>query len=320
MGLVPASIMGLVVGLLLGTVAGCGLSSRAATASGDTSVTLDIGGLRRDYLIHRPASGAGRLPAVLAFHGGGGDAAGMATMTGFDQLADRNGFVAVYPDGYQRSWNDGRGNDTRAGAAAIDDVAFVSAVIDRIVAADGVDPDRVYATGLSNGAMLTEYLGCALGGKLAAIAPVAGELPAADLAGCAPAHQMPVLEVHGTADPIVPYGGGVVRHTSGNFGGPGHSPVLSVQATQQLWRTRDGCGPATEAVLPTIVADGTSVTTWTAHCAGGTRVELYSVTGGGHTWPDGPQYLPKLVVGPVSHQFSASDLIWEFCAGFTRRA
>jgi polyhydroxybutyrate depolymerase len=126
---------------------------------------------------------------------------------------------------------------------------------------------------------------------------------------------MPVLEIHGTADPIDPYTGGLVPRIGG-FSGT-HNPVLSVDETQDLWRTTDDCGPVTTASPPVIADDGTSVTTETASCARGAQVELYAISGGGHTWPDGPQYLPKPVVGPVSHQFNASDVIWQFFSGFT---
>lgn len=238
----------------------------------------------------------------------------MADRSGFDRLADDSGFLAVYPDGIDKSWNDGRGGDTRAGALGVDDVGFVSSLIDRLVADENVDPARIFATGMSNGAMFTEDLGCRLSAKLAAIAPVAGTLPAADAPDCAPTHPLPVLEIHGTADPVVPYQGGVVRVTSGNLGGSGSSPVLSTDATQQLWRAKNGCGQPDTANLPSRTDDGTSVTTYTAACAGGTSVVLYSVTGGGHSWPGGQQYLPAALIGPVSHQFDATETIWRFFA------
>ncbi|MGW5519962.1 extracellular catalytic domain type 1 short-chain-length polyhydroxyalkanoate depolymerase [Nocardia africana] len=293
----------------------CGCAPLHAAPARDRTVTVESSGLPRQYLIHEPsAPGPGRRPAVLIFHGGGGTAEYMAASTGFDAVADTAGFVAVYPVGYDKSWNDGRGADTAAGANAVDDLAFVSAVIDRLVADTAVDPNRVYATGLSNGAMFTEYLGCRLSAKIAAIAPVAGPLPAADAAGCAPTHPMPVLEIHGTADPIVPYDGGVVRVTSGRHG-PGTSPVLSVDATQQLWRTNDGCGPVTTADLPNTANDGTAVHTATASCPGDARVAGYSIDNGGHTWPGGPQYLPAALVGKVSRQFDATTVIWRFFSG-----
>ncbi|MET9486915.1 PHB depolymerase family esterase [Nocardia sp. NPDC006630] len=304
-------------GALALAAAGCRPAS--ARASGDDTMTLQSGGTSRHYLIHRPAeSPAGALPVVLIFHGGGGTPESMVTSTHFDTLADAQGFLAVYPAGTGKSWNDGRGGDTRAGAAGVDDVGFVSALIDHLVADDGVDPGRVYATGISNGAMFIEDLGCRLSGKLAAIAPVAGPLPAADENDCTPAHPLAVLEMHGTADPIVPYGGGPVRVTSGNHGGRGSSPVLSVADTQNFWRTRDACDPVATTALPQQSADGTSVSVETSTCASGSAVELYSVTGGGHTWPGGPQYLPKAVVGPVSHQFDATQVIWQFLSAFRR--
>ncbi|GAB0107404.1 PHB depolymerase family esterase [Nocardia sp. JMUB6875] len=294
--------------------AGC--SHPQARAAADTTVTLEFGGLQRQYIIHYPADRpSGKLPAVLAFHGGGGSARNMASAFGFDQLSDANGFIAVYPDGYERSWNDGRGDDTNAGAAGIDDVGFVAAVIDRIIANDGVDPARVYATGMSNGGMFTEHLGCHLSNKLAAIAPVAGPLPQTDQSACTPSHPLPVLEIHGTADPIVPYDGGVVRVTSGHRG-PGSSPVLSVDATQQLWRRQNACDAATTTQLPQRADDGTSVTVQSSDCAGGAKVQLYVVTNGGHTWPDGSQYLPQALVGKVTHQFDGSAVIWQFLSQF----
>ncbi|PPI93665.1 esterase [Nocardia nova] len=298
---------------LLAAVGGCAPLHAAPT--GDRAVTVESSGLPRQYLIHEPSSpGPGRRPAVLIFHGGGGTAENMAATTGFDALADTEGFVAVYPVGSDKSWNDGRGADTTAGAKRIDDIAFVSAIIDRLVADNDVDPTRVYATGLSNGAMFTEYLGCRLSAGIAAIAPVAGPLPAADAADCAPTHPLPVLEIHGTADPVVPYDGGVVRMTSGRLG-PGTSPVLSVDATQQLWRSKNRCGPVTTAELPTVVDDGTTVHTATAACADNTRVAAYSIDNGGHTWPGGPQYLPAALVGKVSRQFDAATVIWQFFSG-----
>ncbi|MFE5285957.1 alpha/beta hydrolase family esterase [Nocardia sp. NPDC056611] len=303
--------------VLLATVflaAGC--TYPRARAAADTTITLEFGGLQRQYLVHYPANRPqGLVPAVLAFHGGGGTARNLAETSGFDELSDTEGFIAVYPDGYEKSWNDGRGADTKAGAAGIDDVGFVAAVIDRLVGGDGVDPFRVYATGMSNGGMFTEQLGCRLSGKLAAIAPVAGPLPQADESDCTPAHPLPVLEIHGTADPIVPYDGGVVRITSGRLGA-GTSPVLSVDATQQWWRERDDCSGVTTTQLPLRTDDGTSVTLRSADCRNGSAVQLYTVTGGGHTWPGGQQYLPEAIVGKVTRQFDAADVIWRFFARF----
>ncbi|MEV0299042.1 PHB depolymerase family esterase [Nocardia sp. NPDC050710] len=309
----PRSFATTLICTALVLTAACGRSS--AGSSDDPYRTLDYAGTQRHYLIHRPtAPTQGRLPAVLVFHGGGGSPSDMADNSGFDRLADAYGFVAVYPEGIDRSWNDGRGADTRAGAAGIDDIGFVSALIDQLIATDDVDPARVYATGMSNGGMFTQHLGCHLSAKLAAIAPVAGPLPAADESNCVLAQPLPVLEIHGTADPIVPYQGGVVRVTSGNHGRTGTNPVLSVAATQQLWRSKNDCRQPVTSAPPSRTDDGTSITIETSRCTDNVDVILYTVTNGGHTWPGGDQYLPQVLVGPVSHQIDASETIWRFFA------
>jgi polyhydroxybutyrate depolymerase len=246
----------------------------------------------------------------------------MESGTGFDAAADKAGFLAVYPAGLQHSWNDLRTGDTKSNLAGVDDVAFVSALIDQLVAQDHADPARIYATGMSNGGMFTETLGCKLADKLAAIAPVSGTLPSEVGPACAPAKPIPVLEIHGTADPIVPFDGGHVAVTSASNGmRPGPATILSVAQTQQVWRDKDHCtaAPATKK-LPDTAADGTAVTIDTSSgCANGTSVVLYTVTNGGHTWPGGSQYLPVAAVGRVTKQFSATDVITDFFTADIRR-
>lgn len=311
--IVLKTLAGAVVCAALVLTAACGHSS--AKSPDDPYLTLDHAGAQRHYLVHRPAAPAqGRPAAVLVFHGGGGSAAQMAETSGFNRLADANGFIAVYPEGIDRSWNDGRGADTRAGAAGVDDVGFVAALIDHMIAAYDVDPARVYATGMSNGGMLTQNLGCRLSGRLAAIAPVAGSLAVANEPDCTLAQPLPVLQIHGTADRIVPYEGGVVRVTSGNRGAAGTQPVLSVAATQQLWRAKNNCPPPVSSQLPARTDDGTSVTLDASRCPGNVDVVLYTITNGGHTWPGSEGRLPEVVVGPVSHQIDASEAIWNFFA------
>jgi poly(3-hydroxybutyrate) depolymerase len=133
--------------------------------------TLEVAGARRGYLLYLPSSWQrGRpVPLVLVFHGAGGRSAGMARHTGFSRVAEREGFAVVYPDGVGRRWNDGRGI-----GGARDDVGFVRALVDSLERELGIDRRRVYATGISNGAMFAHRLACDLPGVLAAIAPVAG--------------------------------------------------------------------------------------------------------------------------------------------------
>ena len=294
---------------------GAGGPASGGPASGGTDQArwLESGGMRREYLIHLPAgaSSAAGLPVVIALHGRLGTAQGMSTLTHLDRVADRHRFAVVYPQGYQRSWNDGRPN-TPAHRDGVDDVAFVSALIHHLAAADRVDASRIYVTGISNGAMLTERLGCELAGQLAGIAPVAGPMPVVMAASCHPVRPIAVLEIHGTADPLVPYGGGQVR------GGGGSGDVVrSVPWTFARWRAIDRCvGPPTAAALPDRAHDGTGVSVSRGtSCAAGAPVALYTVTGGGHTWPGGVQYLPKILIGATSRQFDASEVIWTFFSG-----
>jgi polyhydroxybutyrate depolymerase len=249
---------------------------------------------------------------VLAFHGRLGTGKGMAHLTGLDTTSDRHGFIVVYPDGVDRSWNDGL--STPAQQAGVDDVAFVQALIAQLQSRYAIDPRRIYATGLSNGAMFTELLGCRLAGTLAAIAPVAGTLPVPVAGGCAPARPLPVLLIHGTSDPYVPYRGGSLVSGVGS--------VLSAPQTFARWSVLDGCGgPPLTRALPRRVQDGTSVvTTVQRACPPGSAVELETIIGGGHTWPGGWQYLPKLLIGRTSTQIDASETIWSFFSRYPRGA
>jgi polyhydroxybutyrate depolymerase len=289
--------------------AGCAAARPLRAAPTDPTLTITVNGLVRFYVQHLPAPmPSGPVPVILAFHGGGGDGAGMASLTGLDALADRDGFIAVYPNGIDRHWNDGR----RTIKNKVDDVGFISALLDRLEQLYPVDAGRIYATGISNGGMFTERLGCQLAGRIVAIAPVEGSMPADIAPTCQSAQPVTVLQIGGTADPIMPYDGGAVA----DFGGLGEGGVvLSVDRTMALWRSLDACappGPATR--LPPIApADDTVVfETNAAPCSAGADVTLLSILGGGHTWPDGPQYLPKFIIGRVSHQLDASSAI----AGF----
>ena len=296
--------------VLIGGLALLALLSGGCTAqAADPAMTLEIGGVTRSYVLHLPTPWPAKPPpVVLAFHGGGGTGRRMAGLAGLDPLADRRGFIVAYPDGIDRHWNDGRSTIKRK----IDDVGFVAALLDEFERSYKIDRARVYATGISNGAMFSERLGCELDGRIAAIAPVAGTMPA-DLAGaCRPSAPVSVLQIGGTADPIMPFDGGAVA----DFGGRGEGgTVLSDARSAALWAGLDRCPPpAAPTILPPIAPpDGTSVsrTIW-APCAGGARVVQLAIQGGGHTWPGGPQYLPKLIIGPVSHQLDTTAAIVDF--------
>lgn len=287
------------------------LATTPLAQAGDFSDRILAGGRERSYLVHvPPGAGARRLPLLLAFHGGGGHAAGMDRLTHLNSVADRYGFIVVYPEGIETSWADGRGN-TPADRQGVDDVGFVVALLDRLASQVAIDPARVYATGISNGGMFVQRLGCELAQRLAGIFPDAGLMPAPIAPRCRPARPLTVIEVHGTADPLIPYAGG---HDRGRGGG---GDVLSAEETIALWARLNGCAgtPRTEA-LPDTAHDGTNVRVETfTGCTGGTSVALYTVENGGHTWPGGLQYLPEKTIGRTTRQFDLSELIGRIMTG-----
>jgi len=291
-------------------MAACALTTavHAQSAATEERRTLRVDGVSRGFLMYLPSTyRAGRpVPLVLVFHGGGGRASGIAPHTGFSRLAEQEGFVAVYPDGLEGRWNDGRGY-----AATHDDVGFVRALLDTLERELSIDPRRVYATGISNGAMFSYRLACDLPGVFAAVAPVAGALPVDLAPSCRHTDPVSVLAMQGTADPLMPYAGGGVGRRPGR--------VLSAEQSVDFWATLDGCA---ERALVTPEADlspddGTRVRRTTFNgCRDDGSVELYTVEGGGHTWPGGPPVGGS--VGRVSRDIDATPVIWSFFAQHPR--
>jgi polyhydroxybutyrate depolymerase len=283
-------------------LAGCGARC-ASAAPDDQPATFEFGGLSRTYLVHLPPGRPAGL--VVNLHGGGSTGSGEERLTNFDAVADADGFVVVYPDGIDNNWADGRGA-SEPDRRGVDDVGFLTALAGKLQNEYGIDPGHVFATGMSNGGFMSNRLGCDRADVFAAVAPVSGTLGAG--VSCNPSRPVSVLEVHGTADPLVPFDGGTMR------GRGGTSDVVSAPAMVERWRSADGCqgAPAAET-LPSTGGDGTVVHRFTsAPCAAGTAVVFYQVDDGGHTWPGGPQYLPKAIIGPTTHAFAASEAIGQF--------
>jgi polyhydroxybutyrate depolymerase len=249
------------------------------------------------------------LPVVLAFPGGGsqGDRGGrtIGRFTGLDAAADRHGFLAVYPNAHGGNWSDGRGIGASA-AAGLSDVAYVDALVDDLAARHEIDRARLYVTGVSNGAFFSSRLACERADRFAGFVMVIGTL-SLDLApACAPARPVPILYVLGTEDPLVPYAGGVVAKDRGT--------ALGADETLASWALHFACGAPVREDLPDLAADDgtTTVRERFPGCAGGVRLELLEVRGGGHTWPGGGQYLPQAVVGRAARDFSATAEVVAF--------
>lgn len=275
---------------------------------------ITVDGRLRQYRLYVPPSltRAEPVPLLFVLHGGGGDAPGMERLTrsGFHVLADEAGFVVVYPEGVDKHWNDGRDLDDTASQANIDDIAFIVALIDHLDQAYPIDRTRVYATGISNGGFMSYRLACELSDQIAGIAAVAANMSDALASTCQPARPVAVMIITGTDDPLVPFEGGdvrVLRQTRGH--------VLSTADTAAFWRQQNGCdGPLEVEQLPDRDPDDhTRVSRETsAGCAGGRRVEVVVVDGGGHTWPGGAPYLHRWLIGRTSRDIDANGLIWSF--------
>ena len=290
------------ISVLAVCLVGCVARPVSAASARDEPGTLQFGGLNRTYRVHVPPGSAAGL--VLNLHGGGGTGVGQQGLSDFDAVADVNNLLVVYPDGYDKSWADGRGASP-ADRHHVDDVGFLVALTSKLVKDFGVASGHVFVTGMSNGGFMANKLGCDRADVFAAIAPVAGTLGVG--VACNPSRPVSVLAAHGTADRLVPFNGGNVH------GRGGVSRSVSVSSMVDKWRSVDGCqGGPSKQELPD-VGDGTFVHRfdYTA-CAASTEVVLYRIDDGGHTWPGGQQYLPKAIVGSTSRAFDASEVIAQF--------
>jgi polyhydroxybutyrate depolymerase len=283
-------------------------SPKAITAPGDYEFKLNHQGLERAYRVHVPRAfqrSAAPMPLVMAFHGGGGNMDIQATdrFYGLITQSERSNTLLVFPNGYSRlpsgklaTWNAGiccgKARDKQ-----IDDVGFVRAVLDDVSQRLPVDPKRVFATGMSNGGMLTYRLACEMADRIQAIASVAGTDGTGP--GCHPSRPVPVLHIHAKDDDRVLFNGG-----SGSDSDT-HADFVSVPDTISKWVGLDACSPQARTVLE---VPGARCEVHTG-CAGGAQVKLCVTDTGGHSWPGG--------VKPRGGQagstaISANDEIWNF--------
>lgn len=269
--------------------------------------SITVGGMTRSYVVHAP-KGHGQqrpMPVVLALHGATMNGPMMAWFSGLNRKADEAGFLAVYPNGTgTRSslfWNGGN----RCGPAMrdpVDDVAFISTLLDDLLRTYPVDARRVYATGVSNGAVMAYRLASELSDRIAAIAPVAG---AVGTENNQPKRPVSVLHFHGTKDEYIPF-----------LGGRGEKSITgthfcSVDHSIQTWVKLNGCDEMPRADVLSRKGDELSVTRKTYGSGkDGSEVALVEIEGGGHTWPG--RESPAATLGKSATNVSANDLMWEF--------
>lgn len=271
-----------------------------AMAQTTTVYSLTHGGLTRSYRLHVPASYVPGTPAPLVFslHGYTSNAGQQELYTGLDAVADTAGFLICYPDGVNAQWNSGFTLPYNSG---VDDVGFISTLIDEIALTHSVDPARVFSCGMSNGGYMSYRLACDLESRIAAIASVTGSMTAIQTTFCNSSRPVPILEIHGDADSTVPYNGANFTH--------------SIDSVLNFWRNLNGCSnPIVYDTLPDIANEGSYVTTqYQGNCQAGTEVYHMKINGGGHTWPGA---FPVPGLGNTNQDISASIEIWRFFYGY----
>ena len=273
--------------------------------------TLSLGGMDRTYLAYIPSGELSAPPIVIVLHGAMGTGKKMREICGdqFDLVAEKEKCLVVYPDGYQTYWNDCRtAPKDDAHTKNIDDVGFITKLIEACSTKWHADPKKVYAVGLSNGGHMCFRLATEIRDKIAGIAVIGANMPGNNYSKCtAPRAGMPVMIVNGTDDPINPFEGGMVRL----FYVISKGEVVSSLESARAWLKSENreLHPKIEQMPDLDSADDTHIErlSWT-----GSRVCLYMIHGGGHTVPSGKQYLPVFVVGRVSRDMNMAQEAWRF--------
>jgi polyhydroxybutyrate depolymerase len=274
----------------------CGDKPRRVTSAPLQHGELSVGGQVRKYRVFAPATlpSTKLAPLVMVLHGGGNSGEAIAQTTQLDRFASTDEFIAVYPEGLNGYWNGGFCCGS-ASANDVDDVGFLAALIERLAGEYRIDRTRVSVVGVSNGGIMAYRFACARADLVTAVASVAGAMVVED---CHPTRPVSVMELHGTADPSVPYNGGRVLPRSALA----KVPVPSTADVVRRWVDVNGCGPT-----PTASTVGPVTTSVWSGCGAATSVTLVSIDGGSHTW-----FAPGL--GPSNGAIDATAVITGFLA------
>lgn len=257
-------------------------------------------GIQRAYRVYVPPSYAPGTPAPLVFnlHGYTSNAQQQEFYSEMNAVADTAGFIVVYPDGVNNAWNAG------FGLTNTNDVGFISVLIDTMNANYNIDLTRVYSCGMSNGGFMSFHLACQLDNRIAAIASVTGLFATGSANSCSASRPVPIMQIHGTMDGVVPYGGS--------------TGMLSLDGTLNWWRAHNACtAPPIYDTLPDLVNEGSTITTQRyGGCQDNVEVLHYKVANGSHSWPGALPVVP----GITNQDVEASVEIWRFFRRFSHPA
>jgi polyhydroxybutyrate depolymerase len=299
----------------------------------DAQVELQVNEHTRIFVVHLPQGydSQQHYPVVILLHGLDQDAAEIARLTHFNEFADRDSIIAVYPNAVNGRWNIGAGQpqvyhrgpyrrpgvygpgypgprheprERREGAPRSPDIQFLNRMLDKLTTRYSVDTRRIYAVGLGEGGFMALRMGCNMTDRIAAIAAVGAAMPRS--LNCVPSRPVPALLMNGTDDPIVHYDGG--RYKDGLL------HLLSAEDSAKEWARLNRCAEKpSESKLPSLQkgAKDTKVYLFDG-CQENAQVALYAVKDGGHTWPGGEQYMTEKEIGKTSNALNANETIWSF--------
>ncbi|MEN9810218.1 MAG: hypothetical protein RLZZ488_1785 [Pseudomonadota bacterium] len=280
--------------------------ARAKSSLGPNFVTrkISIQNRSREYLLFTPPGYESNqpTPVVIGFHGGETSNVIFARTSRLHNLAEQNNFLVVYPNGVDKHWNDGRGTSN----PNIDDVGFVKTIVEDLKSIRNVNVNRIYATGISNGAFMTQRLACELSDVIAAFSAVAGSMGVNLRSACQPSRPVSMMIINSPIDNFVPWNGGSMKKGKGGN-------ILSIPELVEFWKRHNSCGESEERTLPKRIANDKTKVVVRQHngCREDTQLLFYTIEGGGHTWPSGADQPPWLV-GPTSREMNATAESWNF--------
>lgn len=246
---------------------------------GQDILSFEHDGIERSFRVHTPAVDQTNLPLIFGLHGYGSSAEYMELSTIIHTVTADSGLdvIIVYPDAVDNAWNSGIDDNPFSPTPDVDDVGFFSALIDTMVAWYEIDTNRVYSCGMSNGGFMSYRLACELSDRITAVASVTGTMSSSIYNSCSPSRPIPVMEIHGTADIVVPYGG--------SFG------WMSTPEVIYYWTEQNDCQDAVVVVeMPDNDATDFSTVDKLTYggCEDDVEVVLFDVIDGGHQWPGAP--------------------------------